>query len=56
MRLVLQVTSWIALVATLLPAVLYVNGAMTLPSVKGWMLAATVVWFVTTPMWMDRKG
>ena len=56
MRLVLQVISGIALVATLLPAVFYANGAMTLPSVKSWMLAATVAWFVTTPMWMDRKG
>jgi hypothetical protein len=27
---------------------------MNLDATKGWMLAATVVWFVATPLWMDR--
>jgi len=53
-RRMLQTLSWMALAGTLVPAILYVTGAVTLASVKTWMLAATVVWFVTTPLWMDR--
>jgi hypothetical protein len=51
----LQTLSWMALAGTLLPAILYVAGVVTLSSVKAWMLAATIVWFVTTPLWMDRQ-
>jgi hypothetical protein len=54
-RRMLQTLSWMALAGTLLPAILYVAGVVTLSSVKAWMLAATIVWFVTTPLWMDRQ-
>ena len=53
MRRILQVLSWLALAATLVPAVLYLGDAMPLATVKTWMLAGTVVWFATVPMWME---
>jgi hypothetical protein len=53
MRRILQVLSWMALAATLVPAVLYLTGSMPLATVKTWMLAGTVVWFATVPMWME---
>jgi hypothetical protein len=55
MRPIAQIISWIALAATILPSLLYLNGSMELPTVKTWMLVATVVWFAATPLWMDRK-
>jgi len=55
MRLVLQVISWIALAMTVLPSVAYFSGNMELDRVKWLLVLATVVWFATTPFWMDKK-
>jgi hypothetical protein len=54
MRRVLQVVSWIALGATILPSVVFLANQLTLDQTKWVMLAATVVWFVVTPLWMGR--
>jgi hypothetical protein len=56
MRLIAQIVSWLALAATILPAVLYLEDQMQLAHAKIWMLVATVFWFVTTPFWMGRKS
>jgi hypothetical protein len=53
-RVLLQVISWVALAGSILPAILYMNDAMALGTVKTWMLLSTVVWFATTPLWMDK--
>jgi hypothetical protein len=42
----------LALAATILPPVLFMMKILPLESMKGIMLAATVVWFVTAPLWM----
>lgn len=55
MRTVLQAISWIALVATILPSILFLQGSMDLDRAKLVMLLATIVWFVATPLWMGRK-
>jgi thiosulfate reductase cytochrome b subunit len=55
MKITLQIISGLALVGTIGPALIYLAGAMDLDRVKGWMLFATVVWFVTVPLWMGRK-
>jgi hypothetical protein len=54
MKRVVQLISLMALAATILPALMYTAGSMDLPTVKTTMLIATVVWFIATPMWMDR--
>ena len=53
MRRILQVVSWLALAATIVPSILYLGDSMPLATVKTWMLAGTVVWFATVPMWME---
>ncbi len=55
MRIILQIISWIALAATLVPSMLYCVGSMPLDMVKWIMLLATIVWFAVTPFWMNRK-
>ncbi|MBE3131878.1 MAG: hypothetical protein IMZ55_00250 [Acidobacteria bacterium] len=55
MRIAAQIASGLALGGTILPAVLFFTGRLELDQVKVWMLAATVVWFVATPLWMDRQ-
>ena len=56
MQTIAKAVSAIALVGTITPAILFFSGSMELPTMKGWMLAATVLWFIATPLWMDRKA
>ena len=56
MRVAAQVASGVALVGTILPAVLFFGGSLELIQLKTWMFAATAVWFAATPIWMERKG
>jgi hypothetical protein len=55
MRLIAKLISWIALLGVIVPPCLYLAGSMDLPVVKTWMLVSSLVWFVTVPIWMDRK-
>lgn len=55
MRPLLQSISALSLVATILPAILFMSGALALDEVKWIMLLATVVWFVATPLWMGKN-
>jgi hypothetical protein len=56
MKRVAQLISYLALVATLLPALLFFADKLELPLAKVWMLAAALVWFVATPLWMEHKA
>jgi len=55
MRIILQVASWAALAATILPSLLFLANRLDLNQTKWLMLAATAIWFVATPLWMGRK-
>ena len=46
----------LALVATLLPALLFLGHALSEGSMKAIMLVATIVWFVFSPFWMKGGG
>ncbi|MBN1911524.1 MAG: hypothetical protein JW818_17415 [Pirellulales bacterium] len=54
-RRLFQIVSWLALAGTILPSVAFLAGSVGLPSVQWTMLAATVVWFAATPLWMGRE-
>ena len=56
MKRAAQIISYLALVATLLPAVLFFADRIGLPLAKAWMLIAALVWFVTAPLWMEHKA
>jgi hypothetical protein len=56
MKRIAQIISYLALVGTLLPAVLFFADKLELPSAKLWMLGAALVWFVATPLWMEHKA
>jgi hypothetical protein len=51
-----RLVSWVALVGTILPAILFFRDEMTLDRAQLWMLVATAVWFAATPVWMDRHA
>jgi hypothetical protein len=57
MRLILRIVSLLALIALILPSILFLAGRMELDRVKWTMLIATIVWFFTaTPvMWREQR-
>ena len=54
-RRVLQIVSWAALAGAILPSCLFLAGQMELDTVNAAMFAATIAWFVATPLWMQRE-
>jgi hypothetical protein len=50
MRIVLQIVSWLALAATIVPSMVYLGGAIELNAVQTIMFGATIVWFVALPL------
>jgi len=50
-----KIASLVALVATIMPCLLYFLGAIGLEAVKWTALVGTVVWFIATPLWMGRE-
>jgi hypothetical protein len=56
MKRIAQVISYLALAATLLPAVLFFADKLELPLARLWLLVAALVWFVATPLWMEHKA
>jgi hypothetical protein len=51
-----QILSALALAGTMVPPCLFFADVMTLAAVLPWMLGATVLWFVATPLWMEHKA
>jgi len=56
MKRIAEAASWIALAGIIVPPMLFFTDRMTLDAVKFWMLAATVLWFAATPLWMEHKA
>ncbi|MCS7337784.1 MAG: hypothetical protein NZ739_06040 [Verrucomicrobiae bacterium] len=55
MKRIAQALSAIALIGTIGPPVLFFADRLDLGTAQQWMLAATVLWFVTAPIWMEHK-
>lgn len=56
MRTVLQIISLLALIALILPSIIFLAGRMELDRVKWLMLLASIVWFVTATPWMWKDN
>ena len=58
MKMIAQILSWISLVMLMVPSVLYLAGKMSsLDQVKWVMLLATILLFISTPIWMwEEQG
>lgn len=55
MNTTLKIVSLIALLATILPSLLYFTGTLEHSLVLAFALIGSAGWFVATPMWMGRK-
>jgi len=49
-----RLVSLVALVATIAPPLLFFTDHMGLDAMKLWMLAATIAWFASAPLWMRQ--
>jgi hypothetical protein len=56
MKRIAQSLSALALVGTLLPPLLFFADALELATMQRWLLVAAILWFVTTPIWMEHKA
>lgn len=56
MKTILSIISYAALALLTVPSILYLADSLSLERMKLLMLLATVLWFVVTPLWMDRKA
>lgn len=52
MRLFARILGLLALAGTIIPPALFMFKLMPLDTVKWIMLAATLAWFITAPVWM----
>jgi hypothetical protein len=55
MHSILKIVSLLSLVVLVLPSVLFLAGRMELDTVKGIMIAASIVWFVSAAGWMWKE-
>jgi len=55
MKKTARVIAMLALVATILPALLHFTDRLALSEAKTWMLIAMVVWYLCAPLWMKIK-
>lgn len=51
----MKLFSFLGLSTTLLAAILFWQGTIDLPTAKIAMLAGTIIWFTTCPMWVGRE-
>ncbi len=56
MKRAAQITSFLALGATLLPPVLFFADKLDLAQTQLCLLVAALAWFVSAPFWMEHKA
>lgn len=52
--LVCKIVSLVSLLLTIIPCILFFTGTLGHEAVKTVALIGTVVWFISTPLWMGR--
>jgi hypothetical protein len=55
MKPILRVLSALALLGTIVPPSLFLGGRIDLAATQLWMTVAAVVWFASTPFWMEQE-
>jgi hypothetical protein len=56
MKKILTVISFLGLVLTVIPAFFVFYGALSFSTHANLMFAGMVIWFVTAPFWLGKKG
>lgn len=56
MKILFQLASFAGLALVVVPVLAYVFGSMDKGTMSGLMLAGTILWFGSVPLWMGRAG
>lgn len=54
-RKIAKFISWASLLVLIVPALCFLADVGNLPQIKTVMLASTVIWFITAPMYMWKS-
>lgn len=54
--LILKIISYLALGGTIIPSLLVFFGDMDLQMNKNIMVVSMIIWFVTAPLWINKKS
>ncbi len=55
MKKLAQFISMLALLATILPPLLFFADQLSLAGTKAWMAGAMLLWYLSTPFWMQIR-
>ncbi len=56
MKMLLKIGSFLGLVLTLVPPIIFFVGNLELSLMKGYMGIGMVLWFVTAPFWINKPS
>lgn len=56
MRSLIKLVSYIGLGLTLIPSLLVFAGSISIELSKTLMLIGTIIWFISTPIWMNKTN
>lgn len=56
MKIALRIVSFLGLLLTIVPSLLYFTGYLSLSVQQWWMFAGTLLWFSTAPFWMNNQS
>ena len=54
-KISLKIVSFAGLFLTLIPSIMVFSNGLDLDSCKNLMLLGTIIWFGTSPFWMNKK-
>jgi high-affinity Fe2+/Pb2+ permease len=55
-HIIIQLISYLGLALSVVPGFLVFFGKMEFESYKIWILIGTILWFVSAPFWINKKG
>ena len=54
MKILMKIGSFLSLVLTIVPSIIFFVGNLELSQMKGYMGIGMVLWFVTAPFWINK--
>ena len=54
MKILIKIGSFLSLVLTIVPSIIFFVGNLELSQMKGYMGIGMVLWFVTAPFWINK--
>ena len=56
MKILIKIGSFVSLVLTIVPSLIFFTGDLVLSQMKIYMGVGMVLWFVTAPFWINKSS